>query len=942
MTMLRGLLIALLTSLIAFITGCGGSSPVPAPGAEPSTQAPAFSGGLPGMPGGPAEPRDAGMVAGLFRLGNEFAWRHNAPDDGTDLHLTAPAGAGDSTAWAYYSFPNTGSAPLLLSVHATWLDPDAYSSGPNEGYWIGFADYAAGRWQMAGPFTKSLARMDIGPYPDIVSPGDNINVMVLTHLGNEALIHQLQVGYDDGLGYEEHFLAAPQGTAPGQRSDIQVHGGVIQIAYSDQRGMQDYKHGIRVATKVGDEWSIENLVFTNPVLGFHLALGDGGRRALLAELDAGPTELWLFYDDGSGFDTGQVLSNTFSWSTSTGVTFVNSLDNPLGDLDLALVVYATDAAAWDEMTTYYRTYDGAVLLAETPLYLGDTKDCWTLSLSTTADKGGIVGFTHDAGAGKEHYIGVFSATGLPPHWDFPVPLIWPLPGEPAVSTEYAVRELPSGDLVVGYHTNDELLYLGRWDGLTWNHATRDIHPLMLREDAELDMGVYSDGDVGVPGDTGHYEAMLHKGQAGVAPGDWEDILLSGGGSRCMKLSLAVGADDTSHFSYFDADTMDLGYMARATDGSITTETVDTGAMAEGMSGPTVSATMVDSTLYVFSTDSSHHRLNYSMNMNGDWLCENAVIPTSAAYPMYIVGSGYLEDENLVYVAFWDAVDMNVYLASATPGTDDWETVSFLNYFFEGLPTLADNESEIGIFYYEPSMHYEDDFYCVAIGPARTPSPDREVVTMSYDYARDPWRLAYNSHAGEWGLLTTSDDRNRAFYFRRSAPDVWHGPTMILNREGFDAHVRAWGLTFRKSDGMAQALLNQRIDGDPKEYLTIFSAPSGTNDWSFVNTFASVDTTTDEMDFQIGCAANADGEIVAYISHRLIGDARWDVDIFIPDGGTWTNSKTWDDAYSEVNHGKTAFENIIEGVVTNNGPAVMLVEWDPYDDMFGRIASLIPW
>jgi len=445
MTMLRGLLIILLTSLIAFFTSCGGSSPVPAPRAEPPTQAPAFGGSLPGMPGGPEEPRDAMMVGGLFRLGNEFSWRHNAPDEGTDLHLIAPDAAGDSTAWAYYSFPNAGSAPLILSVHATWLDPDAYSSSPNEGYWIGFANYATGRWQMAGPFTKSLARMDIGPYPDIVSPGDNINVMVLTHSGNEALIHQLQVGYDDGPGYEEHYIAAPQGTAPGQSSDIQVQGSVIQIAYSTQRGMEDYNYGIRIATKAGDDWSIENLVIADPVRDFSLALGDGGRRALLVELDPGTTELWLFYDDGSGFDAGQMLSNTFTQSTSTEVAFVNSLDNPLGDLDLALVVYANDAAAWAEMTTYYRTYDGVVLLAETPLYLGDTKDCKTLSLSTNADKAGIVGFTHDPGSGLQHYVGAFTVTGLPPHWDFPVPLIWPLPNDPDNSTEYVLRELPTGD-----------------------------------------------------------------------------------------------------------------------------------------------------------------------------------------------------------------------------------------------------------------------------------------------------------------------------------------------------------------------------------------------------------------------------------------------------------------------------------------------------------------
>lgn len=939
----RGLMTIILTLLISLFASCSGSAPAPTTTPDSLTQTPEFSMGLPGAPGGPEELRDATMVTGAFQMGTEYIWRHNAPEDGTDLHLIAPEGPGDYTAWAYYAFPDTGTQPSTLTVNAMWLDPDLQGTSPDEGYWIGISDYDKGVWHFLGPVTMSQVRFPIPEWANVVSPGGFIYAIVLTHSGDEAVLHSIQIGYDAGVGYEEHWLAAPQGMFTGQESDIQLLNDNPQIAYISQRGLSDRGGTAKIAALLVGEWHTEAIDTPFNVNCVQFALGDGGRRAVLLDTrDISPQELWLFYDDGSGaFDAGQLISNTFDNNCAPAVTFVNGADDPTGELDLVLMVYADQGVAWQDMHTYYRTYDGALLSPQLDLYGGDTTDTEILALSTDSDLAGLCGVGNIAG-GWRYYVGTFSALALPPAWNFGAVTSWICPTSVPSEPDFVLRELPSGDYVAGYYTYDSTVVLGRWDGVAWNHEPRDIHSVFLGEENQLDMEAYSDGDVGLPGSYGMFNPVLHVGQVGIGSTDWDDFYLGSGAFGYMRPSLAVGSDDMSHIAYCDTSTFSLGYMTRATDGTVATEIVDNGAMAEGMNGPYVSATVVDSALYVFSTDDAHMRMLYSVNYNGMWARENVAIPTDGSYPFYIVGSGYLENEDLVYVAWWDWIDLSVYIASAHPLQDDWEVVQFTGQTFEFWPTVADDESGIGIAHLVFSEALGDAFFAFGHGPARTPHAPWEIITASGDYTLVPWRLAYNPVADEWGFLATGDNRHRVNYFRRVAPGVWQGPSTVLYREGIGGEAYAFGLTFREGDGAAQALVVQRLSGTSVYYLTVFSAPSGTSDWGFVNTFASVDTTVGELDQFIGCTPDENGEIVAYMPHKLIADPYWDIEIFTTDGtDNWASIGLWDDAYSEIVDPDGA-ESVFAGAVTDSGPAAFIVEADDAMPTFGRVGAYYPW
>jgi hypothetical protein len=692
-----------------------------------------------------------------------------------------------------------------------------------------------------------------------------------------------------------------------------------------------------------DEWHTETIDTPFSVNSVRFALGDSGRRAALLDTrDVSPQELWFFYDDGSGaFDAGQMISNTFDNDCTPAVTFVNGADDPTGDLNLVLMVYADQGVAWQDMHTYYRTYDGVLLAPQLDMYGGDTTDTSSLALSTDSNLAGLCGVGNNAG-GWRYYVGTFSA--LVPAWNFGAVVSWICPGNVPSEPDFVLSELPSGDYVAGYHTYDDTVILARWDAVAWNFETRDIHSVYLGDENDkilMDMEACSDGDVGIPGSYGMFSPVLHMGQVGIGSTDWDDFYLDTAISSYMRPSLAVGSDDKSHISYFSVGTFTLGYMTRAADGTVTNEIVDTGTMAPGMNGAYVSATMADNYLYVFSTDDAHMKLLYSINVNGMWPRENVVIPTPGSYPFYIVGSGYLENEDLVYVGWWDYVDLSVYIATAHPFDDDWEVVQFTMQALELWPTLADDESEIGIVYLTYSHALGEGVFAFGHGPARIPNAPWEVITLSGDYAYNPWTLAHNPIADEWGFLATDDNNHRANYFRRTAPDIWQGPTTILYREG-TGEAYGFGLSFRESDGAAQALLAQKLDGTTVYYLSIFSAPSGTSNWSFVNTFASVDTTVGEIDEFLGRAPDENGEIVAFMSHRLLGDPYWDIEIYTTDGtDSWASTGLWDDAYSRIAESEGA-ESIFAGVVTQNGPAAFIVEADAAMPTFGRVGAWYPW
>ena len=293
----RLLLLATVSALLAG-TGCSGSHQPVAPPAPESLAAP----GLPGFPGGEPE-RDSSALIGPVKLGNEFTWRHNAPEDGTDLILASNPPPGDSTSWAYYQFPQAGGPPIALTVNATFYDPTPHEQTPEEGYWVAYADYAKGCWQFSGPYRQAGARVFIPPEAEVLSPGGFHYGLVLTWGGRFARLHSVKLGYDDGLGYEEYWLSAPPGEATGHRNDIELDAsGNPQIAYLHQPAMPMMERGqTRVAAFDGTVWTTQDIDTTFEVDRLQFAIGDGGRRALLMANETGAAgDLWLYYDNGSG------------------------------------------------------------------------------------------------------------------------------------------------------------------------------------------------------------------------------------------------------------------------------------------------------------------------------------------------------------------------------------------------------------------------------------------------------------------------------------------------------------------------------------------------------------------------------------------------------------------------------------------------------------------
>ena len=101
--------------------------------------------------------------------------------------------------------------PAMLTVEALYDDPDPAVSTPDEGYYVGYADFAKQRWVLSGPHRTGQTRLPIPDTADVVSDGGNIYSVVLTCSGQSAVIQFVRIGYDMGEGYEEYWLTDPPG-----------------------------------------------------------------------------------------------------------------------------------------------------------------------------------------------------------------------------------------------------------------------------------------------------------------------------------------------------------------------------------------------------------------------------------------------------------------------------------------------------------------------------------------------------------------------------------------------------------------------------------------------------------------------------------------------------------------------------------------------------------
>jgi hypothetical protein len=845
----------------------------------------------------PVGPRSADAVTGAFKLGNEFAWRHNAPDVGTDLHLISTEPPGDYAAWAYYEFADTGMQPLALTVNGQYIDPNPHEDLPDEGYWIAYADYAKGRWVYSGPHRQGQARAFIPSTANLVSPGGFIYALVLTWGGAEAMLKSVQIGYDAGFGYEESWLATPQGVAVGNRCDIQLDAaGQPQIAYLRSERVAFSNSGkARVAVRGLLGWEVTAIPTSFDVSVVRLALGDGGCRALLLLEDEWTSpELWLYYDPGTGDFTEQhQVSAIAEPDCLPGVTFVNSADNPAGDLDLALMTYANTAAG-GQQTTVYRTFDGVVLSPEQSLHIDKTTAGGTLSLSTRANKTALVGVADDTG-GWRYYVGTCALTAPPPHWDFSAITSWVCGSDVDASDDFApdfaLRELPGGDFVASYRSDGEVV-LARWDGTNWLQNERDSHPLSTTE--IMDMEVYSDDYVGIAGNYGFLAPVLHRGQVAVGSMTWDTHYLDGLTEPRLSLALAVGGDDTSHLAAFSMNDFTIDYITRTMGGDVAVEKVDVGGMMQGYTTGQVEVVAVDDQVHVFYVDGAHLWPMHAVNVGGVWVKDGEIIAKdSGAY--YFAGAGYLESSGMLYCAWWDVLDGSVLVASATGDMSEWEVVSFCPTVFSPFAFVADNEVDIGVLTMNVNMGLGDGTIVFCQGPPREGTTIFEDLGSAEGVMGEHWHLAYNHGDGTWGALITDSSEQRTRYYRRNVDGTWLGPSTVLQRDGSGKAVGA-GLCYRASDGAARVLVRQRVDTSNLNYLTIFSAPQGSMNFSFVSSFASVDTAVEKLGV-LGFAASLEGEPIAYLGHKLLADTVYDVEIFTPSGvDTWASTNIWEDAY----------------------------------------------
>jgi hypothetical protein len=335
---------------------------------------------------------------------------------------------------------------------------------------------------------------------------------------------------------------------------------------------------------------------------------------------------------------------------------------------------------------------------------------------------------------------------------------------------------------------------------------------------------------------------------------------------------------------------------------------------------------------VFYIDVAHLWLMHAENVGGVWIRENEAV-AKEGWAFYLEGAGYLEDEDLLYALYLDILTMKVIAASATPTLGDWEINEFAGPVFSPFFGLADDESQISICY--PTMSFPSDANLVFRGGhPRSPASMEEIIAASSQVGSSPSKLAYDPVSARWGALVRSGNNQQLNYYLRTAPGVWQGPSVVLQRTGSDAEVEGVTLSYRESDGAARVLLRQKLAGATTEYWSIFTAPSGSLAFTWVATVTSIDSTVSDLASMAG-AVRSDGEPLLALAHRLIADPLYDVEIFDSTApNVWGSVELWDDAF-----GESLVALAVDGA---DRPIAVVGETLDTQPNYGQIGVYYPW
>jgi len=885
----------------------------------------------PQLPQGEAETRQATTFDGVNVKGNPPYDSANGTPDGTALVLESGELPTNVTAWAIYQLPEYPGGPVdMVTVYAQYLDPDPVDQRPEEGYWTGYADYDLDTWVFSGPHKTLQTRVNIPPEADAVSPGGFHYILVLVCQSNQAVVQRVQVGAYDGLGYETYTLGRPPGESAGYECDIQLDpDGNPQIAYLVRPSLlSEAGQELRMAKKVGDNWELQDVPIGFEPKSFSFALGDDGRRALLIA-DRVTDDLWLLYDNNTGdFSDVKLISNTNVSSVKAGVTFVNSMDDSTKPLDLAVVVYAKPALG-DEIDTFSRSYDGAVLSPDLLVHPTPTLKPARLEVTTTSDKLAMVAVPNKVAG--EWYCDTSVLMGGA--WGFAgIPGWGPLESFDEFddrTPDAVVREAPTGDLVACYMRFPRTTVgMARFDGISWLSTDEDV--IFAGFTDLIDLDAFGSGRTVFMSRYGELKPLLRWGLAGAGE-VYSQQFFDTEPYAAVSCTFAVDSANNTHIAAYNGFQGKLAYYLRPAAGPITVETVDTGGPASGESDTLVQLAYAGDDLHLFYVDAAHPAVLHSENTAGIWTVENEMIE-NRGLPSHVYAAGYLENLDLLYVCYYDYFDTQVYLLSGTPGQNEWlrQPLGFSNVEFVHV---TDNETEVGAATVQSSSLTGGR---IVFGLGQPRSGNWNIETLSHHaplVGYPTGALAYSPHDDIWGFATHFGGQELA-YLKRTASGNWEGPYTVAKVTGMDAYVGAVGLTYLEADGTPRLLARQHDSGDPELKVVAYSASPGGTDFSYLSTVTSVTIATEQMS-QIRAVEGLGGEPALAVIHRLIVDATWDVDLFVSDGpGSWALHETWDSSLLSPFLGMSAR--------SDGQPAVASIEHNPASAAYGSVIVFYPW
>ena len=932
------LLIAMM--LTALAAGCGGGSPTtPAPTAD----APAA-----GLPSLGELAHQASVVDNDTAAGNAYIDAQNHTNSGSAVMLDAPDSTPADMAYAIYSIPERpGETPLTITANALYYDTEPYYQEETEGYWIAYGDFTGGGegvWRFDGPFMQYQGRVMIPAGVDVINDSGNIFVAVLLVDGARMKLGNVQVGYDQGEGYEAYRLMAPRGGAVGREPQVVINGDdEPQIAYLQSAiNFGDGSYSLKIATHSPGGWETEALPLAYPLGGdFMFACGDGGRRALIVTDDA-TEDLHFLFDDGSGggFSHDAILWPAHTGQCVPGLAFINGLDDPLGELDTALAVF-DGAVAWPDSDIHYYCYDGVnppddgmFMTARTPgkLNLMVEDNQATLCIPVTPAYPQIDG----------HFRLYNSTTDC---W-----LPSPIPDwiDIKVENDYAsygfeIKPMGGGTYTGAYiaEVNDNIIF-GYFDGVAWATQPEQLVSC-ARPQPYFDFALFSDGTAVFPTYYSGFNLAVYEGMAGDG-NPFAYYPFPDPGTYIYETSIAMDSSDTAHIAASNPATANLLYCTYSQGGTLNMgEVVDAGGDSFGVSYGPSGVVYTDDALHIFSADTAHLRLLHSENVDGTWVRESQPITPFNRYVYLLLGSGYLETTGQIWVAFMDALDLGVYVSYAeqqSGGDWDWHTYRYLSMMYEPLGMVVDDGTNIATTYYTESP-LGDTMAAFTFAPLGVTPESYEIVSFGLDLLMFPHILSRNPVDGSWNLLTTHENERQTYLWHRAGYNDWQGPYLIAASEDTDDNVIGGALTYAEGTGLARVVVYNYDHSADRHQVSVYGQTSaGSYTFAAPITFFDVDAATDEFG-GFGCVPDADGNPFMCIASKPVADPTHDVVFYGYDGlGNWLPVDTWDSLLENIWDMDVMYNPL--AMAPDGRYAFAATEMKTGAAGFGRIWVYYPW